>query len=314
MDSMERTLAVLNGNIPDRIPLFFLLATYGAKFKRISIKNYFTDPKLVAKTQLEMLKFFNHDCLTAFYYASAELEAFGGSTIFFNDGPPNAGPPIKVNGYKITKTLTNILTTIKILKSEVGNTVPIIGVVISPYSLPIMQLGFENYLEIDPLEFNRIMEINKKFAIEWANLQLEAGATAICYFDPALSPTIMYNPVGIQIAKEVTSKINGPTAIHFASGRCLSILNEIKTIGTNIIGISAEENLEDFHDITTLGNLDGITMRNWNKTIIEEKVKITIEKGGNFILADNHGEIPFQVPKEVLLGIRKASIKFGTKW
>ena len=41
MDSMERTLAVLNGNIPDRIPLFFLLATYGAKFKRISIKNYF---------------------------------------------------------------------------------------------------------------------------------------------------------------------------------------------------------------------------------------------------------------------------------
>ncbi len=57
-----------------------------------------------------------------------------------------------------------------------------------------MQLGFDKYLELmhyNPAIFNKLMEVNEEFCVQWANAQLEAGATAICFFDPVSSTTII---------------------------------------------------------------------------------------------------------------------------
>ena len=61
--------------------------------------------------------------------------------------------------------------------------------------------------------------------------------------------------------------------------------------------------------LTLLGNLNGVTMRRWTAEQAEAEVKAAIAAaapGGGFILADNHGEIPFQVPDEVLHAIGAA--------
>ena len=66
--------------------------------------------------------------------------------------------------------------------------------------------------------------------------------------------------------------------------------------------------------IALLGNLNGITMRRWSPTDAENAVKSAIAKagpGGGFILSDNHGEIPWEVPETVLLAIAKAVRKWG---
>ena len=55
-----------------------------------------------------------------------------------------------------------------------------------------------------------------------------------------------------------------------------------------------------------LGNLNGVEMRRWTTLEAEAKVKDLITKaapGGGFILSDNHGEIPFQVPEDILMSI-----------
>jgi len=97
--------------------------------------------------------------------------------------------------YKILKPLTEkVLTSARILKETVQDQVPIIGVVMSPFSLPVMQLGFNRYIELiyeSPHLFQRLMDMNTRFCVDWANAQLEAGSTAICYFDPVSSPTII---------------------------------------------------------------------------------------------------------------------------
>ena len=45
----------------------------------------------------------------------------------------------------------------------------------------------------------------KRFCVDWSNAQLEAGATAICYFDPVSSvsmiPRELYLKTGFEIAK-----------------------------------------------------------------------------------------------------------------
>jgi uroporphyrinogen decarboxylase len=63
-----------------------------------------------------------------------------------------------------------------------------------------------------------------------------------------------------------------------------------------------------------MGNLNGIEMRRWSVEQAENHVKDLIAKagaGGGFILSDNHGEIPFQVPDEVLMAISDSVHRWG---
>jgi len=336
MTSMQRVLTALSFNEPDRVPLFILLTVHGAREMGLSIHDYFKRPDLMAEAQIRMRNRYGSDCLYGFTYASAEFEAFGGESIFFNDGPPNAGAPIIQHASDILKLaqpriedspgLMRALDFQSRMKQAVGDEVPIIGVVMSPASLPIMQLGFEAYLKLitdSPELFWQLMTINEAFCIEWANAQLNAGATAICYFDPASSSTIMtpeqYRNIGQTIAKRVLPRINGPVATHFASGRSLPIIDDVAETGTAIVCVSVLEDLAEVKAaaggrMNVLGNLDGIAMRNWTPEQAESAVREAISKagqGGGFILSDNHGEIPWQVSESVLDAISLAAHHWG---
>lgn len=336
MTSMERVLTALGQKEPDRLPFFLLLTLHGAQELDLSIKTYFSNPEYVAKGQIILREKYKDDCFYSFFYAPIEIEAWGGEVIFIENGPPNSGVPFikkteNIKGLippvvKESKCLLKVLETIRLLKNHGGNEVPIIGVVMSPFSLPVMQMGFDKYLELmmeNPDLFNHLIKINEHFCIEWANAQLEAGATAICYFDPVSSPTVVppdtYRKTGMDIAKRTLAQIKGPTATHFASGICLPIIEDVIMTGTPVIGVSMFEDLKILKNasnkrLTLLGNLNGIEMRNWTGKKAEEEVKKAISKGGpggGFILSDNHGEIPWQVPPSVLTAISEAVHEWG---
>ncbi|MCF8363961.1 MAG: uroporphyrinogen decarboxylase family protein [Prolixibacteraceae bacterium] len=334
--SMQRVLTALSHSEPDRVPLFLLLTMHGAKELGMSIKEYFSKADNVVEGQIRLQKKYKNDCFYTFFYAPIEIEAFGGSVIFSNDGPPNSGMPfisdveqiMQLEAPKISKSamLQRVLDATKKLNTVSAGSIPIIGVVMSPFSLPVMQMGFEKYLDIMHFRkdlFDHLMKINEEFCVNWANAQLDAGATAICYFDPVSSPTIIqrekYIETGFKIAKNTISKINGPVATHFASGRCLQIADLLPQTGTAVIGASSMEELSDLktafqNKLTILGNLNGIEMCRWTLDEARDEVRSAIQRaapGGGFILADNHGEIPYQVSDDVLHAISNAVHKFG---
>lgn len=336
MTSMQRVLTTLSHKEPDRVPLFLLLTMHGAKELGISIKDYFSKADYVVEGQLRLREKFKNDCFYPFFYAPMEMEAFGANVIFFDDGPPNSGEPLIKQFEKISyleapkikdsKVLHRVLEAIKKLKEKAKDEVPIIGVVMSPFSLPVMQLGFDKYLELIYFHkelFDKLMRINSEFCIDWANAQIEAGATAICYFDPVSSTTIIprekYLQTGKQIAKSVIAQIKGATATHFASGKCSEIIDDVAETGTYVVGVSSKEDLSLLKNkcrnkLTILGDLNGIEMRRWTVKQAEDKVKDVISKAGNgggFILSDNHGEIPYQVSDEVLQAISESVHNFG---
>ncbi|MEG3637770.1 uroporphyrinogen decarboxylase family protein [Magnetococcus sp. PR-3] len=336
MTSMQRVLTTLGHQEPDRVPLFLLFTITGAKELGTSIKDYFSDAAMVAKGQLKLLEKYDNDCLYGFHYAAIETQAWGGDVIWFEDGPPNAGRPVITRPEDIdhlhvpdipkSPDLQRVLESQRRMKQAVGDTVPIIGVAISPFSLPVMQMGFGPYLELiytDRTRFQKLMALNEAFSIAWANAQLEAGATAICYFDPVSSttniPADLYKETGYEVAKRTLASIQGPTATHFASGNALEIVDQVAQTGTAVMGISSAEDLDQLKSscrgkLSLLGNLNGVSMRRWSAEMTEHAVKEVIRKaapGGGFILSDNHGEIPWQVPHEVLQGVRDALNKWG---
>lgn len=336
MTSMQRVLTTMGHQEPDRVPMFLLTTMHGAKELGLSIRDYFSRAEYVAEGQMRLLAKYRSDCLYPFYYSSIELEAFGGHTIFIDDGPPNGGGPVIHCGEDIDRLapprvadspgLLRGLETIRLLKERVGDTVPIVGTVIAPFSLPVLQMGFADYIDLiyeQPERFAQLMAVNQAFCVEWANAQLAAGVTAIGYADPLASttniPRALYLNTGFGVARETVGRIKGPVALHLASGRGLPLVDEIVAVGAAAVGVSALENLADWKSavrgrITVLGNLNGIEMRRWTPAQAEAEVKQAIARagrGGGFILADNHGEIPWQVPDEVLLAIRDAVDRWG---
>lgn len=337
MNSMQRTLTALGQQEPDRVPLFLLTSLQGAKEMGLSIRDYYARAENVIEGQMRLLSKYRSDSLYGFFHASIETEAWGGTSLFSDDGPPLCGAPIirrpedidtlQPPGIAGSPPLERVLDTLRGLKARVGDTVPIIGVAISPFSLPVMQMGFEGYLDLlhgQPERFWRLMDANIAFCVEWSNAQLAAGATAICYFDPVSSttniPRDLYLKTGQQVAKRTLALIKGPTATHLASGRALPIMADIADTGTFVVGVSVLEDLAElkaaaYRRVSLLGNLNGIEMRRWTPEKAELEVKRAIARagrGGGFILGDNHGEIPWQVPDEVLLAIREAVDRWGS--
>lgn len=336
MTSADRVFTTMDHEEPDRVPFTLNLNLHGAKLLNLSLREYFAKPEHLIKAKLHFRDKYGIDILSSYYYTSLEFEAFGGTSIFFENGPPNAGKPIFKNkddilNFKVPDIHENpstkkVIRTTRLLKKEVNDDIPILGIVTSPFSLPIMQLGLKNYLDLiydDSEGFEVLMKKNEEFCVNYANSQLEAGADAIAYSDPMSSPTMiprkLFLKTGFKVAKSTIDQIDGDVAIHHGSARTMEIIEDLKKL--DIVGFAASsiEDLSDLkkickNELTIMGNLNGIEMRNWTPKEAEEQVRNAIKKagkGGGFILTDTHGEIPYQVPEKVIDAISKAVKKYG---
>jgi uroporphyrinogen decarboxylase len=336
MTSAERLQHALAHKEPDRVPCVIAAAMHPARDMGLSIKEYFSRPENIVEGQLRLHRKFGNDMLCCYPFAAIECIAWGGEAIYFDQGPPNCGAPVIKKPEDILSlepprvsenaALKANLKAISELKAVVGDDIPISGVAVSPFSLPIMQMGFEAYLDLifeRPDLLERLLQINADYCVEWANAQLKAGASAVMYSDPAFSPGIMsrdwVQKYGASAAKQVISRINGSVMIHLASGRGLPIVDEIIHAGFFAMSASAEEDLGELKRackgrLALVGNLNALVMNHWTEKDAEAAVKKAIAQaapGGGFVLMDNHGEIPFIVREDILLAVSDAARRWG---
>ena len=336
MTSLQRVLTALGHVEPDRVPYFLPVTMHGAAEVGMSLRDYFLSASAVAEGQMRLRAKYRDDVVYPFFYGAVEHEAFGGDVAFYDDGPPNAvGRTIEslddirtlvAPEIADSPPLMRVLEAITELRDRVAGEALIVGVVMSPFSLPVMQMGFDAYLALlheHPAEADHLHRVNEEFTVRWANAQLSAGAHAIGYFDPVSSPTIVPQPVfrrfGLPVMQRTLPRIEGPAAALLASGLSIPLIDDLSTTTAVIVGASSDEDLADAKAaagsrITVMGNLNGIAMRTWTPAEAEEAVKRAIARagtGGGFILSDTHGEIPIQVPEDVLLAISAAVEEWG---
>jgi uroporphyrinogen decarboxylase len=335
MTSLTRLVTAMGHREPDRVPFLLPATLHAAREVGLALPAYFRRAEHVIEGQLRVRARYGHDAVLGFLYGPLEIAAWGGEVIFRDDGPPNSGePPLRVArldsvqppGVADCPGLQLALAVIAGLKARVGDAAPVLGAVISPFSLPVMQLGFDRYLELlyeQPERCARLLAANEEFCVEWANAQLAAGATAISYADPLASPTILPRELwlrsGLPLARRTLARIGGGVAVSLASGRCLPLVDDLAAAGAVGVGASVHDDLAAVKAacrgrLTVLGNLNAIEMRRWTAAEAEAKVKEAIRAagpGGGYVLTDNHGEIPLQVPDDVLLAIGAAVETWG---
>ena len=247
-NALQRALTSLGQQEPDRVPFFLTLTMHGAKELGLSIEEYYAKAEHMVEGQLRLRKRYGHDCLIGYAFAGAELSAWGSRPIYYPDGAPNAGPPVIHSVEEIDRLappeidqsplLQTMLELQRELAREAAGTVPVVGLVVSPVSLPVMQMGFGAYIRAlyeAPEAIEQLFRINEAFCVAWANAQLAAGATFVAYADPVSSPTMIgptfFPETGLPVMQRTLARIQGPVAVTYASADSLPLLDQLPATG-----------------------------------------------------------------------------------
>ena len=336
LTAAARLGAALQHREADRVPFFLPVTMHGARLLGVPLPTYLGSAELAARGQLRLLELLGHDAVTCFLCAAGEVEPFGGEVILYDDGPPNAGEPPLRSAASIERlepprpqdspALRRSLEVARMLRQQLGPDVPILGGAVAPFSLPAMQLGLGRWFDLlqdAPALVDHLLRVNEAFCAAWANALLEAGASAVAMAEPLASPLMVprasYLERGLPALRRTIAAIRGPVAVSTASAPCAPVALDLAGAGAVGVGISAEDDLAEVKRrlrgrAAVLGNLSGLGMRSWSAADAEREVRAALAAGGpggGFVLSEHHGEIPLQVPLEVLQAVAEAVRRWG---
>ncbi len=321
----------------DRVPFFLPATMHGARLLGVPLPAYYGSAEQVVRGQLRLRELVGHDALTCFLCSAAEVEAFGGEVLWFDDGPPNAGQPplrstadierLRPPNPRDSPTLRRTLEVASALRRYVGDDVPILGGAVAPFSLPALQLGIGRWFEIiheAPALATRLIRVNEAFCAAWAGALLEAGASAVGLGEPLSSPSMvpreLYLELGLPALRRTIAAIRGPVSVSTGSVPAAAVAADLAGAGAVGVGVSAQDDLAEVKRTlrgraAVMGNLDGLKMRRWSPDDAERAVRAALRAagpGGGFVLSEHHGEVPFQVPEEVLQAVAEAVRRWGS--
>ncbi len=335
LTSWERIGLAMRGEEPDRVPFFLPVTLHGARAVGVPLRDYLSRPADAVEGQLRLRARFGHDMVYGFLHASAEVEAFGGESLRYDDGPPNGGePPVRPDTIRSLQpprpeevpALRRALELIRGLSARVAGQCPVVGVVVSPFSLPAMQLGLTTWIELiyeQPELAERLIQVNEAFTVAWANAQVAAGAAPLVFFDPVASPDLVPSAVYLGLARpsmrRCLAAIRAPAVVAYASARDLARVPDAADAGAVGITGSPFEPLADLKAacgarLTVLGGLDSIALAGSTPAQAAAAARAAmaaVGRGGRYVLCEHHGEIPWQVSEEVLDAVAAAVHEHG---
>jgi uroporphyrinogen decarboxylase len=221
-------------------------------------------------------------------------------------------------------------TAIAGLKATPGKArVPIIAVAISPFSLPVMQMGFDRYIELMHEQPDRFRQADANSTRSspsigpmrsWPPVPRRSAISIRCPRPPTFRATLYldHRPTGGAARALPESRVRPPPTWH-PDAACPSSPTSptpappwsASAFWTTCAQLKAPRPGR----VSLLGNLNGIEMRRWTPADAELAGQARDRRAPAAVAAsssaDNHGEIPWQVSDETLLAIREAVEPLG---
>jgi uroporphyrinogen decarboxylase len=219
MNSVERTYTVLNGGVPDRVPVDLHNFMMTAHASGIDFPDYFKDGEAMAAGQIAAWREFGHDVLILENGTAALAEACGCEVEYMDStAPVSHGPAIRSLDEIDKLTLPDPYTTFplsenlkctRLVAQELGDKAFIIGRADQgPFSLAAMLLGMEQFLmllavadsarsrrpnpkaEETAAKLHQLLEFALAVTTRYAYAQIEQGAHATSIGESLSGPDV----------------------------------------------------------------------------------------------------------------------------
>jgi uroporphyrinogen decarboxylase len=275
-------------------------------------------PELAAKVTLQPVDILGVDAAILFSDILIPVEAMGMHLEFSDKKGPILGEPVRnksgVDKLIIPDTedsMPFVLETIRILRRELSNRVPLIGFSGAPFTLAtyIIEGGSsKNFLNTkkmmyqNPGLFAALFDKITATVIDYLSAQIRAGAQAVQIFDSwagILSPFDYENVIFPYVKSAIkTLKKHDVPVIYFVND-CAGILDIAKKCGADVIGIDWRVDMGRAvkglgKKVSVQGNLDPLVLFG-PKEHIEERVQDILNKAGSargHIFNLGHGILP----------------------
>ncbi len=203
MNSLERVVAAVRFEAPDRAPVIAQVFGHAATLAGVPVDEYVRDGKTLARCQLEALRRYGYDAVFSVMDLGVETEALGSILRYHKNRYP------VVERYALEdddrKTLSapdphkagrmpEMLEALAILRRELGDGTLVVGCVPGPFTLVTQLLGIERALYTAADDFprlERLMDFATEVVIHFGLAQLQAGAHLPMVFDPSASPAVI---------------------------------------------------------------------------------------------------------------------------
>ena len=267
MTSLERCMAVLEGKVPDTLPVVpqsFMLAVETAGMK---IGDVNRSGKKMAQCHIISQEKYGYDgCVIDFDDASL-AEAVGAKVIYRDDEPAtvNENEPFLKNLRDVydldipdpasSGRLNEWLEATRTLKEAIGDHVFIMGRADQgPFSLACLLRGTTNFMmdliTEDKAVIDDVLEYCRKVCAVFAKAQKDAGAHATSIGDALAGPNLispeMYRDFAFGPEKKLTEEVQAygiPFSVHIC-GNTNGIIDQMGKIGAKIIEVDWKLDME----------------------------------------------------------------------
>ena len=315
------------GKQVDRTPVWLMrqagryLPEYMAVRSKCTFLELCKTPELAAQVSLQPVDILGVDAAILFSDILTPVEPMG-MALDFVPGPVFENPIRSMADVdrliipQMEEDVPYVLETIKILRRELAEKVPLIGFGGAPFTLACYMVegkGSKDFAMIKrmmytaPDVYAALMEKITMMSMEYLNAQIKAGAQAIQIFDTwggILSPSDYTTYVMPYTSKLINglNRMETPV-IHFVKGSG-AMLETVKRTGGDVMGLDWHVNLSSARDLlgpqmAVQGNLDP-TVLYAPQAVIEAEVKRVLNENAGrpgFIFNLGHGILP-TVPPE----------------
>ena len=313
MNSLERALAVMDGKIPDRVPIAMHNFLFAARYAGMRLTDCLQSGEMMAESHLKVWRAFQHDLILVENGTTAMAGAFGCGIGFSEDTAPRVIDPVlkslddidrlQIPDPRKAKSLVAVQRAVRILRRELGNEVFIMGRADqAPMALAACLRGHETFLldlalAEDPKVIERLLDICLAATTRYALALQAAGAHGTCigeFGTDVISP-VMYRQYALprmtrffQAAGSKAFKV----AVH-QCGNTVAVLKDMASSGADFLELDAVTDMKQAKAATrgktaVLGMVDPANvMHLGSRELVREKTRLAIEvmgPGGGFIV------------------------------
>lgn len=300
------------------------LPEYRAIRDKLSFIEMCKRPDVAAEVTLQPLSRFELDAAIVFADILLPLEGMGIGFHFAPEGGPVIEKPVRtaadldgVRAFEPARDVPYLMETIKLVRRELADSVPLIGFAGAPFTLAsyVVEGGHsKDYAAIktliynDPATYDRLMTAIADATVAYLLAQVEAGAQALQLFDSWvgwLSP-YDYERHALPYVRSVIERIKGRVPlIYFANG-AIGMLPLVVSAGSDVVGVDWRMDIDRAwaelgNGVAVQGNLDPVALLGPTSEIEARVADILRRVGGRpgHIFNLGHGVLPSTSPDHV---------------